>query len=161
MSVGVHVFFNRAVKPSEGKVILALRQGKNLLAGLSTSNTRPVHTLPTRCTSTVFSCSVICWMVLWNEIIYSIPMFSHFVLLLTQPLCRVWFLSNLFLLPYFYYSLFILYFALVSFQTSLISFPKNTPTENPQFGEPQRNNSTEAKKWIAVDGATPKPILSS
>lgn len=40
---------NRAVKPVEGKVILTLRQGKNLSAGLSTSSTGPVHTSPTHC----------------------------------------------------------------------------------------------------------------
>lgn len=45
--VCVCVCCNRAVKPVEGKVILALRQGKNLSAGLSTSTTGPVLTSPT------------------------------------------------------------------------------------------------------------------
>ncbi len=56
--VRVCVCCNRAVKPIEGKVILALRQGKNLSAGLSTSSTGPVHTSPTLCILYHFSCSV-------------------------------------------------------------------------------------------------------
>ena len=42
----VCVCCNRAVNPAEGKVIPALRQGKNLSAGLSTSTTGPVLTSP-------------------------------------------------------------------------------------------------------------------
>lgn len=48
-NIHVRMCCNRAVKGVEGKAILALRQGKNLSAGLSTSTTGPVHTLATHC----------------------------------------------------------------------------------------------------------------
>ena len=56
----VCVCCNRVVKPVGGKVILALRQGKNLSAGLSTSTTGPVLTSPTPCSPLPCSVDFIC-----------------------------------------------------------------------------------------------------
>lgn len=106
MSVRVCVCFYSAVKPVRRKVIPALRQGKNLLAGLSTSSTGPVCTLPTCCTSTILSpARLFWWMILWIHVFYSTPLPSQFVFSSAQSLCY----GTSLVLPPVYFKAFLLH----------------------------------------------------